>query len=61
MRGLLTRILLIILRLPALLSAASGWTGAWGFLHPQKRAFTLDMRDADLKFAQIGRTARTST
>jgi hypothetical protein len=55
MRARLTRILLIILLLPALLSVAAGWTGAWGFLHPQKRAFTPDMaRDADVTFAQIG-------
>ena len=55
MRARLTRILLIILLLPALFSVAAGWTGAWGFLHPQKRAFTQDMvRDADVTFAQIG-------
>jgi len=55
MRARLIRILLIILLLPALLSAAAGWTGAWGFLHPQKRAFTADMvRDADVTFARIG-------
>ena len=55
MRARLIRILLIIVLLPALLSVAAGWTGAWGFLHPQKRAFTPDMvRDADVTFAQIG-------
>jgi hypothetical protein len=39
---------------PALLSAVAGWYGAAGFLHPEKRALTLDMtRDSNVTFAQI--------
>jgi|SRR5271165_3155213 len=49
------RILLILLLFPALLSVVAGWTGVYGFLHPQRREFTPDMvRDADVTFAQIG-------
>jgi uncharacterized protein len=51
----LIRILFILLLFPAALSGFAGWYGAYGFLHPQKRAFTPDMvRDADVTFAQIG-------
>ena len=55
----LIRILLIVLLFPPLLSVIAGWTGAPGFLHPQKREFTADMvRDADVTFAQIGAMRR---
>jgi uncharacterized protein len=51
----LIRIALILVFFPALLSAVAGWYGAAGFLHPEKRALTPDMRrDADVTFAQIG-------
>ena len=51
----LTRIALILVLFPALLSVVAGWMGAPGFLHPQKRELTPDMtRDADVTFAQIG-------
>jgi len=49
------RILLVVLFSPPLLSAVAGWTGAPGFLHPEKRALSPDMvRDADVTFLQIG-------
>jgi len=51
----LMRVLGILLFFPALLSVVAGWTGAPGFLHPEKRLLTPDMvRDANVTFAQIG-------
>ncbi len=49
------RILLLLVLFPAVLSMVAGWMGAPGFLHPEKRAFTVDMvRDADVTFKEIG-------
>jgi alpha-beta hydrolase superfamily lysophospholipase len=51
----LTRILLIVLLLPPLLSALAGWIAGPGFLHPIRRELAPDLvRDAKNTFGPIG-------
>ena len=53
----LTRILLIVLLLPPLLSVLAGWVAGPGFLHPIRRQLTPDLvRDARNTFRPIGAT-----